>query len=150
MFKLQTSASRLKCWKNFRYKINQLPLEEALQETVDFWQSCPWTAFYLDINNPLSWPNAWDLIIDNYYCDLAKVLGIVYTLNLSEHGQNLDTEVHVYKDSKTGYQYCIANLDQGKYVLNLIDNQILNKTDIAETLIQTCCYEATELKLEQR
>jgi hypothetical protein len=78
------------------------------------------------------------------------VLGIVYTLDLSEHGKNLDTEVHVYKDSKTGYQYCIAYLDQGKYVLNLIDNQILNKTDIAETLIQTCCYEATELKLEQQ
>ena len=150
MFKLQTSASRLKYWKNFRYKIDQLPLEEALQETVDFWQSCPWTAFYLDINNPASWPNAWDLIIDNYYCDLAKVLGIVYTLNLSKHGQNLDTEVHVYKDNKTGYQYCIAYLDKGKYVLNLIDNQILNKTDIAETLIQTCCYEANELKLEQQ
>ena len=149
MFKLQTSASRLKCWKNFRYKIDQFPLEEALQETVDFWQSCPWTAFYLDINNPASWPNAWDLIIDNYYCDLAKVLGIVYTLNLSKHGQDLAIEVHVYKDDKTGYQYCIAYLDKGKYVLNLIDNQILNKTDIAETLIQTCCYEATELKLEQ-
>jgi len=94
--------------------------------------------------------NAWDLIIDNYYCDLAKVLGIVYTLNLSKHGQDLAIEVHVYKDDKTGYQYCIAYLDKGKYVLNLIDNQILNKTDIAETLIQTCCYEATELKLEQQ
>ena len=149
MFKLQTSASRLKCWKNFRFKINQLPLEEALQETINFWQSCPWTAFYLDLDNPESWPNAWDLIIDNYYCDLAKVLGIVYTLYHSKHGTNLEFEVHVCVDSNTGYQYCIAHLDQGKYVLNLIDNQVLNKTDIAETLTLERCYEAIELKLEQ-
>ena len=149
MFNLKTSASRLKCWKNLRFKIDQLPLEEALQETVEFWQSCPWTAFYLDQEKPSSWPNAWDLIIDNYYCDLAKVLGIVYTLNLSEHGKNLEVEVRVYTDPKTGYQYCIAYLDQGKYVLNLIDNQILNKTDITETLKLKRCYDATELKLEK-
>ena len=149
MFKLKTSASRLKYWKNFRFKIDQLPLEEALQETVDFWQSCPWTAFYLDQERPATWPNAWDLIVDNYYCDLAKVLGIVYTLNLSEHGKNLAVEVRVYTDPKTGYQYCIAYLDQGKYILNLIDNRVLNKTDIAETLKLKRCYVATELKLER-
>jgi len=148
MFKLRTSASRLKCWKNFRFKINQLPFEEALQETIDFWQPCPWTAFYLDLDNPESWPNAWDLIIDNYYCDLAKVLGIVYTLYHSKHGTNLELEVHVYVDSNTGYQYCVAYLNQGKYVLNLIDNQVLNKTDIAETLTLKRCYDATELTLE--
>ena len=51
-------------------------------------------------------------------------------------------------DPSTGYQYCIAYLDQGKYVLNLIDNQVLNNTDIAETLTLKRCYEATELKLE--
>ena len=150
MFNLKTSTSRLKCWKNLRFKINQLSLEEALQETIEFWQSCPWTAFYLDLNNPKSWPNPWELIDDNYYCDLAKVLGIVYTLNLSEHGKNLVIEVRVYTDPKTGYQYCIAYLDQGKYVLNLIDNQILNKTDITETLTLKRCYDATELKLEQQ
>lgn len=147
MFKLSTSG-RLSHWKNFRIQLNALPLEKALVQTQRLWQQCPFTPFYLDPSNPENWPNPWDLIAENYYCDLAKALGIVYTLHLSDHGSNLVPEIRVYYDTKSKYQYHIAYFADGKYVLNLIEDEVVNKEHINQQLKLKYCYTAIDLKLE--
>lgn len=148
MFKLSTSG-RLGHWKTFRSQINNLTLPEALTATNTLWQSCPFIPFYLDVEQPMTWPNPWELIAENYYCDLAKVLGIVYTLHLSDHGVNLDPEIRVYYDSTRRYYYHIAYLAQGKYVLNLIEDEVVNKQQIDQQLKLKYCYTAVDLQLEK-
>lgn len=148
MFKLST-VERLHGWKKFRSKIDQLTLEEALDQTQNFWRSCPFIPFYLDVNDLDSWPNPWQLIEENYYCDLAKVLGIVYTLHLSAHGKNLEPEIRLYYDSKNKHTYHIAYFCRGKYVLNLIEGEVVNKEHINQNLKLKHCFTAADLKLEQ-
>lgn len=148
MFKLSADR-RLAYWKNFRNQLNTMPFVQALEVTQQLWQSCPFTPFYLTVDDPDSWPNPWDLVTENYYCDLAKCLGIVYTLHLSDHGNNLDPEIRVYNDLATKYQYHIAYFAGGKYVLNLIEDEIVNKQQINQQLKLKYRYTAANLKLEQ-
>ena len=148
MFKLSTS-DRLSRWKSFRLELDNLSIEDALQSTQDFWHGCPYIPFYLDVDNPASWPDPWELIIENYYCDLAKTLGMLYTVYLTSHGPKLNPEIRVYYDFSSRYTYHIAWLCQGKYVLNLAEDKVLNKEQINQKLKLKCCYTAADLKLEQ-
>jgi hypothetical protein len=126
-----------------------MPIDQAVKETQDFWSSCPFTPFYLDPTEPNNWPSPWDLIVENYYCDLAKVLGIVYTLYLTDHKSNLNPQIRTYLDKNTRYTYHIAYLCDGKYVLNLIEGEIVNKEHINQELKLIRCYTADDLNLEQ-
>lgn len=148
MFKLNP-INRLNLWRNFRYELDTMPLLSAIESTQTFWQKCPFVPFYLDITDPKSWPTPWDLIIENYYCDVAKVLGIVYTLHLTSHRQTIEPEIRIYNDSKTRHAYALAYFCNGKYVLNLIEGSIVNKEHINQDLILKHCYNADDLQLKQ-
>ena len=142
MFKLQ-ATERLTRWRDFRKSLEDLPLEKAVQATVDFWQSCPFSPYYLDPNDPNSWPNPWTLIEENYYCDLAKALGMLYTIHFTKHQP--EVELRVYIDPETRYQYNLVWIDGGKYVINLIEGDVVNK-QLTDNLKLKVKY-AEELKL---
>jgi len=148
MFKLSTSE-RLRRWKSVRQNFDNLSLVEAIHTTLELWHTCPFSPFYLDYDSPSNWPDPWQLLQENTYCDLAKVLGIVYTLHLSGHKSFLEPEIRIYYDRKTRYNYHIAYLCGGKYVLNLIEDEIVNKEHINQELKLKYRYTAVDLKLEQ-
>lgn len=148
MFKLHTKE-RLSLWKSFRHDIGLLPINEAIFKTVQFWQRCPFAPYYLNHDNNSTWPDPWQLIEENCYCDLAKCLGIVYTLYFSAHGAHLDPEILVYKHSKTQQLYNLVSLQQGKYILNLIEGEIVNKQHIKNDLTLKYRYLASDLKLQE-
>lgn len=146
MWKLETSE-RLARWRDFRKSLDDLPLEDAIQAVAEFWRNCPHQPYYLDPADPESWPTAWDLITENYYCDLAKSLGMLYTIHFTKHCMELSPEIHIYNDTETGYEYNLSVLAQGKYVINFIDNKIVNIESIRKNLKLKRCYNEKELKL---
>ena len=148
MFKLKPS-DRLDRWRLFRQSLNDFSIGKAIELTNELWSACPFLPFYLDPDNPNQWPDPWTLLEENYYCDLAKVLGIVYTLSLTDHGQILNPEIRIYTNIKNRHTYHIAYLCNGKYVLNLIEGEILNKEHINQELKLKHRYTAADLKLEQ-
>jgi hypothetical protein len=140
---------RLGLWKKFREDLDLLDIDQAVQQVGDFWQKCPFIPFFLDYDNTESWPDPWQLITENYYCDLAKALGMLYTLHLTTHKDKLFPELRVYFNPKTRYYYHIAYLCAGKYVLNLIEGEVVNKEHINQQLKLKYRYTATDLRLEQ-
>lgn len=148
MWKLP-AAERLAQWRNFRKKISRLSFEQAIVETEQFWRSCPFTPFYLDSENPKSWPNPWQLLAENYYCDLAKALGIVYTLLLTDHRKDATFEIRIYYDPISRVTYNLAWINQGKYVLNFIDGEVVNNTSIDKKLKLRHCWSSGDMNLEQ-
>ena len=124
MFKLP-ATERLTRWRDFRKTLDDMSLSEAIQSTADFWHSCPFSPYYLDPAKPEEWPNPWTLIEENYYCDLAKSLGMLYTIKFTKH--NPDVEIRVFYDAETRYQYNLVWIEQGKYVINLIEGDVVNK-----------------------
>lgn len=141
-------GERVAHWRDFRKSLESLPLEQALLDVSKFWSRAPFTPYYLDNNEPEKWPDPWSLIYDNYYCDIAKCLGIIYTVALIEQGKSLDIEMRLYKDKVTGHEYNLAWIDQGKYVLNMLDGEMVNNTQIDKNIELVRCYSAQELQLE--
>ena len=148
MWKLPASE-RMARWRAFRNYIDSLPLDQAIQETVEFWAKCPFTPFYLEYTDSDNWPDPWQLINENCYCDLAKCLGIVYTLYLTKHKSSIEFDLQVYREEGTLNTYNLVNLNQGKYVINLFDNEIVNNTSIDEKLTLLHSYNSTKLNLEK-
>ena len=148
MWKSEVSE-RLVHWRAFRIEIGGMPLPKAIQATAQLWQNCPHKSHYLTPEDPESWPNAWDLITENYYCDLAKCLGIVYTLYLSDHKASIEFEIRIYYDTESRVTYNLAWLNQGKYVLNFLDDEIVNNTSIDKKHKLLYRWTANDLNLEK-
>lgn len=140
---------RLHEWKEFREKINGLDLELAVKETNHLWSYAPFVNHYLDSLNVSEWPDPWTLLHENYYCDLAKALGMLYTLYLSSHyGKGIiDLELRTYKNPIDQDVYNCLWVNKGKYILNLEFDTVVNKTQVDENLILQNSYTVQDLQL---
>lgn len=140
---------RLTGWKLFRQKIGELDLEEALQTVNNTWDRVPYVTFYLADDDPASWPDPWTLIAENYYCDLAKALGMLYTLYFSEHADT-DMQLEIYYDHRTKERYYLLSVQSGKYILNCWPQQIVNTEQIANKKLKLVYqYSKSDLNLEK-
>lgn len=145
MFKLPADE-RLVRWRLFRKNLDKNSLADAITETANFWAHCPYSPYYLDISKPESWPDPWTLIGENWYCDIAKALGMVYTIKYTKH--NPSVELRIYHDPVTKYDYNLAWIEDGKYVLNMQDELVVNKTQINQELLLKKSFKEADLKLD--
>jgi len=143
----QKPEDRLRSWREFRSSLDSIPLEQALAQTAQYWARAPFTPYNLDPDDPSRWPDPWTLIMENTYCDVAKCLGIVYTVLLTTHRTELDIVFRQYTNPETNHVYNLAWINQGKYILNMIDGEVVNNTQIDKTLTLTKQYRE-ELQLE--
>ena len=140
-------SERLRCWQDFRKSISQKSFEQALQDTQHLWSYAPYVAHYLTTDHVEEWPDPWELVYENYYCDLAKALGIVYTLYLSDHKPEI--EIRIYSDPSTKENYNLVWINKGKYVLNFIHDEVVNKTQVSKDLKLIKTLNIEDLKLVQ-
>jgi hypothetical protein len=109
-----SAQDRLTEWRRFREKLenSDTPLEDVAQ----FWSKAPFVSSYLNPTEPKQWPDPWHLVMDNKLDDLAIVLGMLYTLKLTQRFMNNHFEIHM-STSK--------NLKEKNYFL-VVENQVLN------------------------
>ena len=116
------SQTRLIAWADLR---NQCKLEPDLDTVINtihnWWQHAPLVLHYLHWDLVKDWPNPWDLIAENTYCDLAKCLGISYTILMLDR-----TDINSLSIQETKENEYIVSLNQGKYILNWDVGQVLN------------------------
>ena len=140
---------RLTQWKDFRHQLDRLPLESAVVELNNMWSSAPFVNYNLDPSEPKTWPDPWTLLAENYWCDVAKSLGIAYTIYFSSH-KSTPVEIRVYYDYKDKTKHCVAWLDHGKYILNYWPYEIVNTKQIEEKQLQLLYqYSSKELQLDK-
>ena len=146
MFQLK-AEDRLRSWREFRTTLESLTLEQALAQTAEFWARAPFVPYNLDPALPQVWPDPWTLIYENVYCDVAKCLGIVYTISLTKH-KTAGIEFRVYQDPKTRYEYNLAWIARGKYILNMVDGEVVNNKQFDKSLKLIKQYSEAQLQLE--
>ena len=139
---------RLAQWKDFRHQLSDLPLDRALVDLNQMWSSAPYVTYYLDPSNPKSWPDPWTLLAENYYCDVAKALGIIYTIYFTGH--KVDMELRTYYDYKGKNRYNLSWFNGGKYILNYYPFEIVNTEQIEEQKLDLLYrYSIKDLQLEK-
>ena len=99
-------------WINIRENAAGLPLEEALSVIHDWWGTAPIVNHTVHFTDPENWPGPWELLAQDAFCDVAKCLGICYTIMLIEHEDIKSLEL-VQTDN-----YTLVTVNEGQYILN--------------------------------
>lgn len=143
------AQERLQAWRRLREHYDRLDFEQALAEITRHWSYAPYVNHYLDYQDPASWPDPWTLLAENYYCDLAKTLGMLYTLYLSRHRENHTYAVKILVNPRDKMIYNLVLIDDGKYVLNFVFSEVVNISQLDPDLIELRHYTDQDLKLER-
>jgi len=126
-----TFEERLQDWRDLRDQCLLVDYEIALHLINDWWWRAPMVNHYLHWDDTESWPDPWDLLADNHFCDLAKSLGIVYTILMLNHDETHSLELVQTPDSN------LAQVNKGKYILNWAPRELLNNQSTQITIRKT-------------
>ena len=126
-----TFDARLKAWADLRSRCQSLDLEFALSTINAWWFTTPWQPYYLHWDDQPKWPDPWQLLSDNVYCDLARGLGIVYTISLLDRADMADTELVLAEDGTN-----LVLVAKEKYILNWNKDLIVNNKPKVKTIRQ--------------
>ena len=131
-----TPDERLREWRQFRIDIGKDTVESAMQRVAHLWSYAPYVTHYLAADLVTDWPDPWTLVHENTYCDLAKTLGMFYTLYLSSHYHVSINELalEIYQDDEEKELRYIVSVNKGKYILNMMFDTVLNKKSITKNL----------------
>ena len=124
-------SDRLKNWAELRESVLSLPVDTALMQINQWWFSTPWTPYYLHWDDAKTWPDPWQLLSDNIYCDVARGLGIVYTIAMLERPDMSDAKLVETKNCN------LVLVAEGKYILNYSAHDIVN-TNLGTVNIKRC------------
>ena len=116
-----TFDRRLRAWYTLRESAQTLPMESALTAINAWWFQCPWQPYYLHWDDQTAWPDPWQLLSNNVYCEVARGLGILYTITLLDR-EDLTSASLVL--TQTGHNLVLA--DQTKYILNWEADTVVN------------------------
>jgi len=110
------------------------------------WSTAPFVNHNLSPDDTSNWPDPWTLLAENYWCGIAKALGILYTIYLTSH-KEVNLELRVYYDYKEKERYAVAWIDNGKYILNYWPFEIVNTKQVKDLKLLHR-YTKEDLKLD--
>jgi hypothetical protein len=116
-----TFDARLASWTFLREQCQNLPVESALARINDWWFRAPWQPYYLHWDETRSWPDPWQLLSDNVYCEVARGLGILYTITLLDRADIAPAQLVLTNDGRN-----LVLVAKEKYILNWEPDTILN------------------------
>ena len=116
-----TFSARLESWNLLRDQCTNLPVSAALEDINAWWFRTPWTAYHLHWDDSGAWPDPWQLLSDNIYCELARGLGILYTITLLDRADLAPVELVLTAESGN-----LVLATPEKYILNWASDTIVN------------------------
>jgi hypothetical protein len=116
----ESYADRLREWNLLRDRCRDLPLDPALITINQWWHGAPLTVRTVIWEHHTDWPDPWRLLAQDRLCDLARALGMLYTVMMTEHFEIVDCRL-----AQTDHDNLVL-VNQGKYILNWHPDQVLN------------------------
>jgi hypothetical protein len=134
--------SRLKSWYDLRKSLENVDLETKCVEIDKWWQFVPLVNYHLHPHEVSAWPGPWDLLTDNIYCNLARGLGMIYTLLLLGV---TDIDFCLATDDNSE-EVALVLVDNAKYVMNYWPGMVLNIKSKDFTLVSSLNVEEIKKK----
>ena len=118
--------TRVKLWREFRSTLETC--EDPIDNVLKFWHKAPTSTIAADPYDTDTWPDPWELLKENTYCEFTKILAIYYTLQLTDRFSQSDFEIHIVLDKKESaikYLLFVDNQTLGYYYDRSIDTDDL-------------------------
>jgi hypothetical protein len=116
--------ARLQDWFQLRTTVTSLPIEQQCITIDEWWQHAPLVTHHLHPQDIDNWPDPWELLSENTYCEVARALGMCYTLLLIGI---TDIEL-VLARNDTAEDVVLVLVDNAKYILNYWPNMVISNT----------------------
>jgi hypothetical protein len=117
----QTFSSRLESWNLLRSQCQTLSPKSALEDINRWWFQVPWRPYYLHWDDQNTWPDPWQLLSDDIYCEVARGLGILYTVTLLDRADLAPASLILTADGTN-----LVQVGREKYILNWEANTVVN------------------------
>ena len=114
-------SDRLASWNVLRKNCQNTDLETALSTINSWWFQTPWRPYYLHWDDQEAWPDPWQLLSDNIFCEVARGLGILYTLTLLERSDMAPVDLILSQDGHN-----LVLVGNSKYILNWESDSVVN------------------------
>ena len=101
---------RLQSWHDFRATLETHP--DPLQHTIDAYQRVPGVSIHTDPWDETVWPTPWELVQENQYCEFCIVLGMCYSLQLTDRFSGSDFEIHIVIDKENSMFNYLLYIDK--------------------------------------
>lgn len=98
MFWISDYYKRLQSWSDFRNCLETS--EEPFNDLLKFYSQAPLVSISVDPYDSSTWPDPWELIYENTYCLFSILLGMCYTLQLTERFSQSHFEIHIGVNKK--------------------------------------------------
>ena len=116
--------ARLQNWYDLRKKTESLDIKTQCVDIDAWWQRAPLVNHHLHTLDIDSWPDPWQLLVENTYCTVARALGMCYTLLL-----NGITDVKMVEArDQQGNDVVLVLVDHAKYILNYWPDTVVNNS----------------------
>jgi len=119
-----TYEARLQDWFQLRTSVTSLPIEQQCITIDKWWQDAPLVTHHLHPQDIDNWPDPWELLSENTYCEVARALGMCYTLHLIGI---TDIEL-VLARNDTAEDVVLVLVDNAKYIMNYWPNTVISNT----------------------
>jgi len=123
VFQLNYEA-RLKSWYDLRKSLEDSDIKTICLAIDNWWQKAPLVNHYLHPNDIDNWPGPWDLLVENNYCQIARGLGMVYTLQLVGI-KDIDFCLAIDDNSE---ECALVIVDRAIYVMNYYPNTVISNS----------------------
>lgn len=96
---------RLESWAQFRETLEES--DDPFRDIIKFYSKAPYVSIHTDPWNQAAWPNPWELVHENQYDDFCRVLGMCYSLQLTDRFKGSNFEIHICTINNLGYLYLL-------------------------------------------
>lgn len=131
---------RLDDWQMFRTSLANNDDITQLEDVAKYWSMVPINNWYLDENDPKSWPSPWELIHDGDFCPTTVSYLMQETLKLSDSSkwENSRFSLKFIKDLEHDKMQVVLVVDN-TWVLNYTWSKVENWKNIEQhiTILNT-------------
>jgi hypothetical protein len=124
-------ADRLKEWSEFRNLLETA--EDPIQDTINFYNAAPLVSISTDPYNDSTWLAPWELLHENIYCSFSIILGIMYTLQLTDRFKASSFGIYIITDREQSEVKYLLYIDH--LVVGYDQMQAVNAIDLPRHLI---------------
>jgi hypothetical protein len=114
--------TRLQHWYELRQTLQHADSKTKCIAIDEWWQRAPLVTHHIHPHDVDNWPDPWELLTENTYCEVARALGMCYTLLLLDI---TDVEM-VLATNNIGEDVVLVLADNAKYILNYWPNTVIS------------------------
>lgn len=131
----ETYEQRLASWRKFRESLETD--DDPFRSVIDFYNKSPYVSRHTDPWTQSMWPDPWELVNENQYDDFCRVLGMCYSLQLTERFKGCSFEIHICTNRANSELYYLLFVDDT--VINW-DNNYVHKSKLPQELVSQEVY----------